>query len=49
MAYIVTANTGGKINLAPKTREEEILQNVRFLLSTPKFTVTGTSGFRSGS
>ena len=39
MAYIVTANTGGKINLAPKTREEEILQNVRFLLSTPKFTV----------
>lgn len=39
MAYIVTANTGGKINLAPKTREEEILQNVKFLLSTPKFTV----------
>lgn len=39
MAYIVTANTGGRINIAPETRAEEILQNVRFLLLTPKFTV----------
>lgn len=37
--YVVKAYTGDKINLAPETREEEILQNLSMLLSTPKFTV----------
>ena len=37
--YAVKAYMGSKINLAPETREEEVLQNLSILLSTPKFTV----------
>ena len=39
MAYIVKAYDLTKINLAPATREEEILQNVAVIISTPKFSV----------
>lgn len=39
MNYIVTAYEKKKINLAPETLEEEILQNIRMILSTPQFTV----------
>lgn len=39
MTYDVLAiNTGG-INFAPATEAEEILQNVRTIISTPKFSV----------
>lgn len=38
MIYTVTANTG-KINLAPETTEEEVLQNVAMILATPRFSV----------
>lgn len=37
--YVVKAYMGGKINLAPETREEEILQNIAVIISTPKFSV----------
>ena len=49
--YAVKAYMGSKINLAPETREEEVLQNLSILLSTPKFTVPldRISGFLSGS
>ena len=39
MAYIVKAESPYKINLAPETTQEEILQNVAVILSTPKFSV----------
>ena len=39
MAYIVKAFTPGKLNLAPETLEEEVLQNVAIIVSTPKFSV----------
>ena len=39
MAYIVKAYTSNKIKLAPESREEEILQNIENLLTTPKFSV----------
>lgn len=39
MAYIVKAFVSNRINPAPESREEEILQNLTTLLSTPKFTV----------
>lgn len=39
MAYIVKAYTPGKINLAPQSTVEEILQNVAIIASTPKFSV----------
>lgn len=39
MSYVVKAYEPGKINLAPKTIEEEILQNVAMIISTPKFSV----------
>lgn len=39
MAYIVKAYEPGKINLAPETTVEEVLQNVAMILSTPKFSV----------
>ncbi|MDO5786189.1 MAG: hypothetical protein Q4P09_00515 [Phascolarctobacterium sp.] len=39
MTYdVLTINTGG-INFAPATEAEEILQNVRTIISTPKFSV----------
>ena len=37
--YAVKAYMGSKINLAPETRAEEVLQNLSILLSKPKFTV----------
>lgn len=39
MAYIVKAFTPDKLNLAPETLEEEVLQNVAIIVSTPKFSV----------
>ena len=39
MAYIVKAESPYTINLAPETTQEEILQNVAVILSTPKFSV----------
>lgn len=39
MAHIVKAFEPGNINLAPATTEEEILQNVAMIVSTPKFSV----------
>lgn len=39
MAYVVRAYEPGKINLAPKTTVEEVLQNVAMIISTPKFSV----------
>lgn len=39
MAYIVKAFASGKINLAPESTTEEVLQNVAIIVSTPKFSV----------
>ncbi|MBE6012077.1 MAG: hypothetical protein E7234_05920 [Lachnospiraceae bacterium] len=39
MAYIVKANQAAKINLAPETIKEEVLQIIAILLSTPQFSV----------
>lgn len=39
MNYIVTAYEKKEINLAPETVEEEILQNIIMILSTPRFSV----------
>lgn len=39
MAYIVKAYALEKINLAPETTVEEVLQNVSIIISTPKFSV----------
>lgn len=39
MSYIVKAYSSNKINLEPKTIEEEVLQNVITLISTPKYNV----------
>lgn len=39
MAHIIKAYDLQNINLAPGTREEEILQNVAVIISTPKFSV----------
>ena len=44
MAYIVKAFTPGKLNLAPETLEEEVLQNVAIIVSTPKFSVPLDTG-----
>lgn len=38
MLYTITANIA-KINLAPETEEEEVVQNVAMILATPKFSV----------
>ena len=46
MAYIVKAFTPGKLNLAPETLEEEVLQNVAIIVSTPKFSVPLDRGQR---
>lgn len=45
MAYIVTAYENKKINLAPETVIEEVLQNVSMIISTPQFTVPLDRGF----
>lgn len=39
MAYTVKAYALEKINLAPESTTEEILQNVAVIISTPKFSV----------
>lgn len=39
MAYIVKAYQPGSISLAPESTEEEVLQNVAMIISTPKFSV----------
>ena len=39
MAYVVKAYSLKKINLAPESTVEEVLQNVAIIISTPKFTV----------
>ena len=39
MAYIVKAYAPGKINLAPESTVEEVLQNVAMIISTPRFSV----------
>lgn len=39
MAYIVKAYALEKINLAPESTVEEVLQNVSVIISTPKFSV----------
>lgn len=39
MIYDISAATMGAINFAPATELEEILQNLRCILATPKFSV----------
>ena len=39
MAHIIKAYDLKNINLAPETTEEEVLQNVAVIISTPKFSV----------
>jgi len=39
VAHIIKAYDLQNINLAPETREEEIMQNVAVIISTPKFSV----------
>ena len=39
MAYVVKAFSLKKINLAPESTVEEVLQNVAMIISTPKFSV----------
>lgn len=45
MAHIVKAYEPGKITLAPETLQEEILQNVAMIVSTPQFSVPLDRGF----
>lgn len=45
MAYIVKAYEPGEIKFAPETTEEEILQNIAMIISTPKFSVPLDRGF----
>ena len=45
MGYIVKAYAAKKINLAPETTVEEVLQNVATIISTPKYTVPLDRGF----
>lgn len=39
MSYLVTANKKTSIDLAPKTTVEEVLQNVRTIISTVKYQI----------
>lgn len=45
MGYIVTAYAAKKINLAPETLVEEVLQNVAMIISTPQYSVPLDRGF----
>lgn len=45
MAFIVKAYQPGKINLAPESTEEEVLQNVAMIISTVQFSVPLDRGF----
>lgn len=39
MSYLITANQQTSINLAPKTTVEEVLQNVRTIITTVKYQI----------
>ena len=39
MAHVVKAFALKKINIAPKSTVEEVLQNIAMIISTPKFSV----------
>lgn len=45
MSYLLTANQKPAINLAPKTTVEEVLQNVRTIISTIKYEIPLDRGF----
>lgn len=45
MGYIITAYAAKKINLAPETVVEEVLQNVAIIISTPQYSVPLDRGF----
>lgn len=45
MAYTVKAFSVENINVAPETTEEEVLQNVAMIISTPQFSVPLDRGF----
>ena len=45
MAYVVQAFSLKKINLAPESTVEEVLQNIAMIISTPKFSVPLDRGF----
>lgn len=45
MTYDVFAISTGNINFAPASEAEEILQNVRTIITTPKFSVPLDRGF----
>lgn len=45
MSYLLTANRKPAIDLAPKTTVEEVLQNVRTIISTIKYEIPLDRGF----
>lgn len=45
MSYLLTANQKPTINLAPKTTVEEVLQNVRTIISTIRYEIPLDRGF----
>jgi len=45
VAYTVKAFSLENINFAPQTTEEEVLQNVAMIISTPQFSVPLARGF----
>ncbi|MEA5057780.1 MAG: hypothetical protein VB047_09525 [Anaerotignum propionicum] len=45
MAYIIKAYEPGNIKLAPESTEEEVLQNIAMIISTPQFSVPLDRGF----
>lgn len=45
MSYLLTANKKTAIDLAPKTTVDEVLQNVRTIISTTKYEIPLDRGF----
>ena len=45
MSYLLTANQKPAIDFAPKTTTEEVLQNVRTIISTIKYEIPLDRGF----
>lgn len=45
MSYLLTANQKTAIDFAPKTTTEEVLQNVRTIISTIKYEIPLDRGF----
>lgn len=45
MSYLLTANQKPAIDLAPKTTVEEVLQNVRTIISTIRYEIPLDRGF----